>query len=879
MVRSEPRRATHPACSFLTAYARGVQLPRLPLRSRRPELQATTAAATRITLDRPKMSLRQAGKRQPWQDEAWSYFDTVPEVKQGTWMMGNQIAKVRLVVATMPADGTEPILASDPASGISPQLAQLAEIELARLRSSLGGQPEILRELSMNLDVAGECYIVGWGAIEPQIGPSGEITKDGRDEDWDVRSISEVEVKGTGDSARYIVKESPNDKGVELDPETDTIIRVWQRHPRWSALADSAMAGVRGECEALITLHAEVLADSRSRHNAGMITIPNELSFGTAPDEGEDTGDDADADPLTDEITDVFSEPVDDPQAPGAVAPSLLRGPAEYLKADYVRWVDLGRKPSEQLDNRIKARVERLARGLNWPVESTMGHQSTTFANAAQVDEDTFTDYHEPRLVLICDALTSAYMRANLLDSGQNEAEVERLFVWYDATALIESPDMTDKALKAHDELVISDAALRNYLGMGEDDAPDPLELLIRTGLKRGIFTADLSLALLDLLGIAIDVEPIPKAPALPADTETAPAADEPAAEDDADAEQAAVTASLRTVLESHPAFAARLALRRMQAIPTTAAARPGRRVDGLGRRLMNLDADLRSRLLVLADKTVERALERAGNRLRSNVTFRPLLKGVDSVLAGSHIGAALVADAGFTTADLLADAMEPMRAQFLRWGAQAQEDAIEYVSRGIGGLDSARRAELGLRQAQSLDEAWAWLASALTAHAERALFDPSVLSPTGLGEVPDAINVPPGLIREAMAIAGGGVASDAGSDAWVAISPDQYRGGIGTGDLTMGLLRDEGYGTEAYEWVYGPAGRARPFEPHADLDGVVFTDFSDSQLAVSGSFPDSAYYMPGDHGGCLCDVAPVIIAMDGTITEDLGGAPPDDLG
>lgn len=818
------------------------------------------------------MARRQGGRRQPWQDECWTFFDTVPEVKQGTWRMGNQIAKVRLVVATMPADGKEPILASAPESAVSPELARLAELELARLRSSLGGQPEIMRELSMNLDIAGECYIVGWGAVAPTVGPLGQISE-GRDEDWDVRSISEVEVEGSGDTATYVVKDSPEDKGMPLNPETDTIIRVWQRHPRWSSLADCAMAGVRGECEALVTLHAEVLADSRSRHNAGLLTIPNELSFGAPPDDGEDTGDDADADPLTDEITDVFSDPVDDPGDPGAVAPSLLRGPAEFLQDKYVRWVDLGRKPSEQLDNRIRARIERLARGLNWPVESTMGHQQTTFANAEQVDEDEFSDYHQPRLEMICDALTSAYLRANLVDAGADPVQCELLFVWYDASALVRDPDMSEAALNAHKELVISNEALRKYLGLSDDDAPDALELLQRTGLKRGIFTADLSLALLDLMGVAIDVQPIPKA-AAPAAGDELPA-DDGEEDPDPEADPADAQARMLRTLERHPRFTAALAARRLAAIPATAtvaaaAPRPARQTN-LGRKLMDLDMDLRSRLLILADRTLDRALEKAGNKLRSQATFRPLLKGVDSRLAAAHLGRALVADAGMSTADLLADAIEPMRQQFMDWGASTQERAIELVSRTVGGFEASRRAELQLRQADSLEEAWTWLADALAAHAERLLFDPSASAVDAVGELAANINVPHGMIREAVSIIGGhgAVTTTGGGDAWVALSSDQYLGGVGTGDLVNAVLAEMGYGIEGYEWVYGNS--ARPFPPHVELDGVTFTDWSDPQLAITGSFPDGAYYIPGDHAGCTCDVAPVIIAPDGSTEIDLG--------
>lgn len=838
-----------------------------------------TASATRLQLDQPSRARKQAGQRMPWQQQCWRYFDLIPEVKTSTWFKGNAVGRVKLLPAVEPPErGAAPIAVDDPASGISPQVAALAWAEIARLKGPLGGQAEIMREIEMNVTVAGECFLVGWGAIEPGITPQGTL-QEGRDESWDVRSIDEVEIKGSGDSTEYLIKDSPTDRGQRLNPETDTIIRIWRRHPRWSALADCELNGVRGECEALVTLHAELLADSRSRHNAGMFTLPNELSFGAPPDDGEDSGDDVEADPLMDELTEVFSEPVDDPTAPGAVAPAGLRGPGEWLKPDYVRWVDMGRKPSAELDNRIKARVERLARGIGLPVEKVMGHQSTTFANAAQVDEDEFTDYIEPDVQLIVDALTGAYLRANLADAGVPLEVVERIIVWYDPSDAIRDPDMSEAADKGYELNEISGAGWRQLRGVPEDMAPDPIEVLIRAGLRRGILTADLTLALLNLLGQTIDVEPIPKAP-----TEQLPSGTDDQATSEAAAQMALERLGQQpltgyaAVLARHPGFATRLAVRRLarDAIETTAvtaAGRPARRVvTGLGRRLMDVDMNLRSQVLVLADRTLNRAIERAGARLRSQVSLRNVVKDVPTRLVAAHLGPSLVADAGQTPADLLAGALEPMREQFMAWGATAQSTAIDLVSRTVGGFTAERRAELGLRQARSLEEAWAWLESALTHRAETLLFDPTAVAGEALGEVAANVSVPPGMVREALAIAGGAtpVGTTSGSDAWVTLSREQYRGGIGTGDLVSEVLAGEGYGVQGYEWVYGPAARSRPFEPHADLDGVTFEDFSDPQLAVTGSFPDGAYYLPGDHVGCLCDVAPVIIEPDGSTTLDV---------
>jgi hypothetical protein len=94
--------------------------------------------------------------------------------------------------------------------------------------------------------------------------------------------------------------------------------------------------------------------------------------------------------------------------------------------------------------------------------------------------------------------------------------------------------------------------------------------------------------------------------------------------------------------------------------------------------------------------------------------------------------------------------------------------------------------------------------------------------------------------------------------------------GGIGLGDLLRGEMASRGVAVEGYRWVYGPAARRRPFEPHARLAGTTFQNFDDDVLANSAGWPPFSHFMPGDHSGCLCDVEPVLIAPDGSVTRDV---------
>ena len=235
--------------------------------------------------------------------------------------------------ATIPVNDTK--------SGVPPPVAAAAEAELARLRSRVGGQAEIQRELDMNAEIAGECYLVGMGArVEEVRQRDGETMLVETPEDWQIRSISEVTMEG----GRFFIRDSPGSvKGKPLDPERDTIIRIWQRHPRWSQSPDSPMRALLTDCATLMTLTYQVQAEANSRRSAGILLVPNELSFGgpdpTIPEDGMD---DQAMDPFAIELRHAIEDPINDPQSAASVQPLIVRGPGEHLTPDMFRHIDLG---------------------------------------------------------------------------------------------------------------------------------------------------------------------------------------------------------------------------------------------------------------------------------------------------------------------------------------------------------------------------------------------------------------------------------------------------------------------------------------------------------------------------------------------------------
>jgi hypothetical protein len=877
-----------------------------PVRTR-----AFIASATKIDLSQRKIAAKQGAHPQQWQADAWDVFDEVPEVKESVWYLGNQIAKLRLFPATI-VEGSV-VSAFDENSGVPANVAQAAADELARLRSVRGGQADILRKLEMNLEVPGECYIVGWQAREVDVtDDNGNVERVTFPEDWQVRSTDEVENK----AGRYYVKDDPTDgsgKGREVVPGEDTIIRVWLEHPRYQVLADSLMRALIVDGRTVSALSQQVYAEALSRHGAGMVLLPIEASFGPDNETEDEGGDEEKRDVFMEEFEASVLDPITDNASSAQVQPMVVRMMAELI--DKVKFLTYGRTTDPHIFERIEGCIARIARGLPLPVEKVLGHMNTTFANAEQVDEDEFEDYLGPRADILMDALLFAYYRPQLMENAITAPYVEALVIGYDPSALIAQPDPGDSADFGLEKGLVSGEAWRREKGWTEDDAPDALELLVSAGLRRGILTADLTLALLRLMADAPEIEVSTPATVVPPDPNQVPPEETPAPE-----EPAALLArilALMTATEPQPlppgeppgsplsrpmwgapqgqGGASAVAQGSPQRFALSAAARV--RTDA-GKRLAALDRDLLVRLTVASTDAMERALEKIGNVLRTKASaHRAITAGVPRREVASVLGRTVVRAAAGDAEDLFEGAWDDLEKQFKSWGGAAQEQALDIASQVTSGLSTAEREGLALRQADHLDEAWSWMKQSLSALGAERLFNPNPTDP-GIGEFDPNAKVPTGLVRQAVQRAGGSTgistsevpnqpnALGPGHSSFVALTnptgaPD---GGIGTGVLVNEVLSDGGAGIEGYVWVYGPAHRARPFEPHVELDGIEFVNFDDDVLANGDSFPETEFYFPGDHAGCICDFEPVILAaVDAGVAPDDAGdveasAPVDDL-
>jgi hypothetical protein len=113
-------------------------------------------------------------------------------------------------------------------------------------------------------------------------------------------------------------------------------------------------------------------------------------------------------------------------------------------------------------------------------------------------------------------------------------------------------------------------------------------------------------------------------------------------------------------------------------------------------------------------------------------------------------------------------------------------------------------------------------------------------------------------VVRDATTLAGGGVHDDSGIG--VGASPVGESGRAIMSDAALALTGWEFSGRK--RWVYGVS--ENHFQPHKELDGVVFEAWRGQELAAGDpeTWPYTSYYYPGDHNGCRCDWLPEVVSV-----------------
>lgn len=450
---------------------------RLTAQAKKPApMTSLMASASRLTQEALKAK-RWSASNQDWQEDAWDMLDLVGEQRFLANTLASRLSQARLYVGRLTGEN----LLEEPDQVEDPTINGVLE--------SLGGSPtarsQMLKRLSVNLFVPGEGWLVG---IPSGYLPAEHRSRDPREDwepgdslflddlEWRMLSTSEVSTTPQGlAKLKFAEKVS-----VEVSPDDLYLIRVWSPHPRRAWEADSPTRSSLPVLRELVglTMHISAQVDSRLA-GAGLLIVPASASKALKIAAGID--EDSNEDPFTDALIEAMMTPINDRSSAAALVPLVATVPDDVTdKFEYINFSSNLDAEARQLRDEA---IRRLALGQDAPPELLLGTAGMNHWGAWLVREDVVSTHIEPPLALICDALTTQYLRPALESLGI--ADAQEYVVWYDVSHMITRPNRATDAQALHDKGVLSDAAVRAANGFDDTDAPtdvrDPaLEVVLR---------------------------------------------------------------------------------------------------------------------------------------------------------------------------------------------------------------------------------------------------------------------------------------------------------------------------------------------------------------------------------------------------------------
>ncbi len=291
---------------------------------------------------------------------------------------------------------------------------------------SIGWTDSTVRLVSTNLYIAGELFYAYSGKT------------------WTVVSVVHPQMKQLLDSAKHVVRgiwESP------ADPETP----------------DAPLFGVLSVLEDMDWLSR--LSRSQSANRAGMRGIlgsADGLNFAGGGD-------------FWTEWDSSLRSKMEDPTD---IGPVHLRGAKELVEPQAsgrgmggLSWVVPDFPYDARIEGRMEALIHRLSYGLPIPPEILLGMQAQSRATAFQVEENSYRAHIEPPAKIVAKVAT------DVLNTLFPDLEIK---VIPDPSLLLAKRHTTQDVKDAHDRGAVSDAYLREVLGIPEHAAPSPEERAAR---------------------------------------------------------------------------------------------------------------------------------------------------------------------------------------------------------------------------------------------------------------------------------------------------------------------------------------------------------------------------------------------------------------
>jgi hypothetical protein len=422
-------------------------------------------------------------KPEEWHRLAWDFYDNIGEYRYSVDWKANLLSRAKLVVL----------------QNGEPTTDQRALDALAALYDGPEGQSEMLRQIGRHAEVAGDCFLMG--VVPP------ENSKE--EADWLIAAACETKYSESEKTWTVVDEKFPDSKTL--------VVRIWRPHPRIRRWADSpsrAILPVLAEIDGL-TKHVAAQIDSRLA-GAGILFVPNEMTFAGARAEAVQTIDPETGDPVSPDQTsnsdpnelvklliDVMSAAIADRSDPSALVPIIIQADGDAIKN--VRFETFSTTlDAKAIELRSEA-IRRLALGLDMPPEILTGTSDMNHWSSWGVEEAALKAHTEPLLAEICDALTTGYLWQAI--EGDDAQEFS---FGFDSSELRVRPNRSKEAIELYNLGILGPQTVIIENGFDPAAAMTDEEKVVwlLTKIAGGSATPDQVQAALEALGVNLVITP-----------------------------------------------------------------------------------------------------------------------------------------------------------------------------------------------------------------------------------------------------------------------------------------------------------------------------------------------------------------------------------
>lgn len=371
--------------------------------------------------------------------------------------------------------------------------------------------------------VNGQSQMLRSSVVDLTVPGIGYLVGQGTDtQTWRMYSADVLRMRSPATDIVPAVYELAKEDGKwEVLPSESTIVRIWRPHERFYWEPDSPARAALGDLRELRRIRQYIDATLVSRlAGAGVLLIPQEVSYPTAPNEPDAPH------PFITEVIDVMMTAVREPGTAAAVVPIPIEVPAEH--ADAFKHLSFHTELSDKILDMRESALRQCAITLDVPAEVLTGMGDLNHWGAWQIEESAVKIHAEPLLELITSALTTGFLHPVLTAQGMDKEEAAQYVIWADTSELSSKPDKSDDAVALYDRGEASGVALRRETGLSEADKPNDEELA-DWAYKKAILAGSETITL-GMEGLGIDVpEPPAPPPVVPVSNNgSQPGADEP---------------------------------------------------------------------------------------------------------------------------------------------------------------------------------------------------------------------------------------------------------------------------------------------------------------------------------------------------------------